>query len=277
MQNLSSAWHKSQQKIAFVPTMGFLHAGHVSLIKKAREQGQKVVVSIFVNPLQFGVNEDFITYPRALLADIELCQNENVDVVFCPNTTSMFPRNSSTRITAGDLGKIYCGKTRPVFFDGVLTVVHTLFQLIQPDLAYFGEKDFQQLFLIKKMCQDFWLQTQIIAMPIVREANGLAMSSRNSYLNNDQINNACNIFKAIKKVQETVKSGHRQTHSLRSLATNMINQTPGMRVDYVHLVNLKTLEPVGDDLISTSQLLIAAYVENKPLVRLIDNGLISCL
>ena len=276
MRNLAQNWHKNRQSIAFVPTMGFLHAGHVSLIKKAREQGQKVIVSIFVNPLQFGVNEDFSTYPRALAADIKLCQAENVDVIFCPDTASMFPRSFSTRITAGALGKIYCGKTRPVFFDGVLTVVHALFQIIKPDLAYFGEKDFQQLFLIKKMCQDFWLQTKIIAMPIIRESTGLAMSSRNSYLDTNQKEHACNIFNAICRVQETTKLGNRQTHLLRALATNMINQTPGMKVDYVHLVDLKTLEPVGDELTKPAQILIAAYVDNNPPVRLIDNGLILC-
>jgi pantoate--beta-alanine ligase len=272
MHKIAKQWILDRHTIGYVPTMGCLHEGHLSLIKEARRRTQKVVVSIFVNPLQFSPTEDFNTYPKSFERDLEFCKKAGVDVIFHPKSADLYPRSFQTNIDGGLLSKKYCGKTRPGHFNGVLTVVHILLELIKPTLTFLGEKDFQQSFLIKQMCCDLWLPTEIIVMPIIREKNGLAMSSRNAYLNPEQKENAACLFHAILSVQNAVKNGYTKTSELLALAASSINHAPGMQLDYAHFVNSKTLLLVGDNITPPTRLLLAAYVGDNPRVRLIDNG-----
>ncbi len=275
MQKIAQQWALTKQTVGIVPTMGCLHEGHLSLIQEARKQTQKVVVSIFVNPLQFGQNEDLDTYPKPFERDHELCKKAGVDVLFQPKAADLYPCLFQTNIDGGLLTKKYCGHSRPGHFNGVLTVVQILFELIKPTLAFLGEKDFQQLFLIKQMCRDLWLPTQIIPLPIIREPNGLAMSSRNTYLSAEQKENATCLFRAISGVQNAVTNGYTKTSELLDLAASLINHAPGMQLDYAHFVDLKTLLPLGDSVNTSARLLLAAYIGDNPRVRLIDNGHIS--
>jgi pantoate--beta-alanine ligase len=275
MHALSKQWAGDKITVGLVCSMGCLHEGHLSLIREARQKNQKVVVSIFVNPLQFGPNEDLERYPKPFLKDFELCQAAGVDVIFHPRTQDIYPPQFQTRLFGGEAAKKYCGRSRPGHFDGVLTIVHLLFNLVRPTLAYFGEKDFQQLFLIKQMCRDLWLPTQIVPMPTIREKSGLALSSRNTYLSETQKERATCLFHAITKVQQAAQSGHCKTAELLSLAAFVIRQTPEMHIDYVHLVDLKTLMPLGDELNAPARLLLAAFIGENPRVRLIDNGLVT--
>ncbi len=275
MQRLSKQWTLKKQTIGFIPTMGCLHEGHLSLMRQARKQTQKVVVSIFVNPLQFGRNEDFKIYPKPFEQDLQLCKEVGVDVIFHPTVSDFYPRQFQTTIDGNALAKKYCGRSRPGHFNGVLTAVHILFELIRPSSAFFGEKDFQQLFLIKQMCRDLWIPTEIVPMPIIRESNGLAMSSRNTYLNAEQKENAACLFHAISSVQAAVKKGYAKTAELHALAASLINHAPGMEMEYAHFVDLKTLLPLGDNIHTSSRLLLAAHIGENPRVRLIDNGHIA--
>lgn len=275
MHKIAEQWTLTKQTIGVVATMGCLHEGHLSLIKEARKRTQKVVVSIFVNPLQFGQNEDLNTYPKPFERDLELCRKAGVDVIFNPEAADFYPRSFQTSIDGGLLAKRYCGRSRPGHFNGALTVVHILFELIKPTLAFFGEKDFQQSFLIKQMCRDLWLPAEIVTMPIIREANGLAMSSRNTYLSPEQKEMAAVIFQAILSVQNAVKNGYTKTGELLALTASLINHSPGMQLDYAHFVDLKTLLPLGDNINTSARFLLAAYIGDNPRVRLIDNGHIS--
>lgn len=254
--------------VGFVPTMGALHEGHLSLIREARKQCDQVVVSILVNPLQFAPHEDFNAYPRTLEADLALCESVGVDIVFCPNANAIYPENFQTRVIGGELTTQYCGITRPTFFNGVLTVVAILFGIVRPQKAFFGEKDFQQLFLIKQMVKDFWMPIEIIGMPIIREESGLALSSRNAYLSAAQKQEATCLFQAIIAIQEAVKTGERDTQALLTLARSKIS----IELDYLDLVSVKTLERLTDSLEEPTRLLMAAYIGENPRVRLIDNG-----
>ncbi len=255
----------------FVPTMGALHEGHLSLVREARKQCDHVVVSILVNPLQFAPNEDFKAYPRTLEADLALCEAAGADVVFCPDAAAIYPENFQTRVIGGELTQRYCGQTRPIFFNGVLTVVNILFGIVRPQKAFFGEKDFQQLFLIKQMVKDFWMPIEIIGMPIIRESSGLAMSSRNSYLSELQKQEATCLFQAILAVQEAVKTGERDIQALLDLARSKIS----LEIDYIELVSVKSLERLTGTLLEPARLLMAGYIGDKPRVRLIDNGLVT--
>ncbi len=275
MHKIAQQWTLTEQSIGVVATMGCLHKGHLSLIEEARKRTQKTVVSIFVNPLQFGQNEDLDTYPKPFERDLELCKKAGVDVIFHPKAVDLYPSSFQTKVDGGLLTKKYCGRTRPGHFNGVLTAVHILFELMKPTLAFFGEKDFQQSFLIKQMCRDLRLPTEILTMPIIREANGLAMSSRNTYLSPEQQETAACLFHAILSVQNAVKNGYTKTSELLSLTASLINHTPGMQLDYAHFVDLKTLLPLGDNINTSARLLLAAYIGDNPRVRLIDNGLIS--
>jgi pantoate--beta-alanine ligase len=274
MQSTTLRWIREDCSIGFVPTMGCLHEGHLSLIREAKKRSDKVVVSIFVNPLQFGKNEDLSTYPRPFERDVELCREAGIDVIFHPSAKELYPRGFQTSINGGELTKMYCGKTRPIHFNGMLTVVSMLFDIVNPTFAFFGEKDFQQLFLIKQMCRDFHKPVEIVGMPIVREASGLAMSSRNTYLSEVQREQATCLYRAIERVKNEVKKGNPNTRDLIATARNLVAQTPGMQVDYVHLVSGKTLLPFGDRAIGPARLLLAAFIGQTPKVRLIDNAAI---
>ncbi|MBH1988839.1 MAG: pantoate--beta-alanine ligase [Myxococcaceae bacterium] len=261
----------SSLKRAFVPTMGALHNGHLALLREARQECEEVVVSILVNPLQFGTDEDFASYPRTLERDLELCHEAGVDIVFCPLASDIYHPAFDTRICGGWLAKQYCGVSRPIFFEGVLTVVNILFNLVRPNRAYFGEKDFQQLFLIQKMVRDLWIPVHIVGVPVVRESNGLALSSRNAYLTREQRQEASCLYQAICTVRESVLEGEKSIDTLRKIALKQIS----LELDYLEFVSEISLKPIEGFVSENVRLLIAAYIGNKPRVRLIDNGIVS--
>ncbi len=257
--------------VAFVATMGALHDGHISLIDIAREHADFVVVSIFVNPLQFGANEDFDKYPRTLQSDAEKLAQANTDLLFAPEASEIYPGSRQTTQSAGVVGETFEGAVRPGHFDGMLTVVARLFDLVKPDLAIFGEKDAQQLFLIRKMVAESdhrWNALRVIGAPIVREVDGLAMSSRNRYLSEDERVAATNISRALRAAETHNGSAPERLQA----AHQVLAQVPAVRLDYVALVNPATFEPVEAGFVGRALLLIAAQVGGT---RLIDNQSIS--
>jgi pantoate--beta-alanine ligase len=250
-------------QIAFVPTMGALHDGHISLVELAKQNAEFVVVSIFVNPLQFSANEDFDKYPRNLQADAEKLAAVGVDIVFAPTVDEVYPNGDAITQHAGPIGKTFEGEIRPEHFDGMLTVVARLFDIVQPDAAVFGKKDAQQLFLIQRMVENSnhrWNNLKIIAAPIIREESGLAMSSRNQYLAQEERELASTIHAAILSAKEGVAS-----ERLRAVEANL---SPAIRLDYVALVNPNSFEPIDDSFSGQALLLIAARVGST---RLLDN------
>jgi pantoate--beta-alanine ligase len=251
------------QQIGFVPTMGALHDGHISLVEIAKQSAHFTVVSIFVNPLQFSANEDFDKYPRNLQADAEKLSAVGVDVVFAPTVDEVYPNGDAITQHAGPVGKTFEGEIRPEHFDGMLTVVARLFDLVQSDVAVFGKKDAQQLFLIQRMVENSnhrWNQLKIIGAPIVREQSGLAMSSRNRYLSQDELELASTIHTALLSATEGKAS-----QRLRAVEANL---SPAIRLDYVALVNPNSFEAIDDSFIGQALLLIAARVGST---RLLDN------
>lgn len=272
IQTLVRRWHSSGEKIGFVPTMGCLHEGHLSLIRAARKSCDRVVVSIFVNPLQFGKNEDFGSYPRPFERDSELCRSVGVDAIFHPHISEFYGPDFKTTVLSGALGQMYCGRSRPVFFDGVLTVVNILFNLVLPDRAYFGQKDYQQLYLIRQMVRNFRIPVEIVGMPIVREADGLAMSSRNEYLRKDQRDSALRLSRAIVLAQQAFRKGDVEGLSLMRKVETFLKEDPAFTFDYASLVDEKSLELVTGEVIRPTRLLLAGYLGDAPRVRLIDNG-----
>jgi len=271
----SDAWRASRQSVGFVPTMGCLHDGHLSLIKEAREKCDKVVVSIFVNPLQFGRNEDFGTYPRPFARDVDKCKSVGVDMVFHPDASEFYGAGFRTRVDSGPIGKLYCGKSRPGFFDGVLTVVTILLNVVKPSKAFFGEKDFQQLYLIKQLVRDFRIATEIVGMPIIREPSGLAMSSRNEYLSAEQRRLATCLSESIGLAQRLHAAGNHNGLSIKREVEAHLAKISELVVDYVHVVDEATLNELTGDVVRKARLLLAAYIGNSPRVRLIDNGRVN--
>ncbi len=266
-RQIISQWKKDGYTIGLVPTMGFLHEGHASLIKKAVEDNDKVVVSIFVNPIQFGPNEDFDKYPRDLKKDSDLCQNLGADLIFAPTVSEMYASKIYTSVDVETLGNNLCGAKRQGHFSGVCTVVSKLFNIIKPDKAYFGQKDAQQLAIIKKMVDDLNFDIEIVPCDIVREPSGLAMSSRNSYLTDLQKNSALILSKSLNMAQQSLKSGERDAEKIKNLILQNIKSEPLANIDYVEIVDLQNLEPVekikGDILVA-----IAVFIGKT---RLIDN------
>ena len=265
-EDLAAAVSTARQhgkQIGFVPTMGALHDGHISLVELARQSAEFVVVSIFVNPLQFAANEDFDKYPRNLQADAEKLSAVGVDVVFAPTVDEVYPNGDALTQHAGPVGKTFEGVVRPEHFDGMLTVVARLFDLVQPDSAVFGKKDAQQLFLIQRMVDNSnhrWNNLKIIAAPIIREHSGLAMSSRNQYLSQDERELASTIYSALL----SANSG-KASERLRAVEAKL---DPAIRLDYVALVNPNSFEPIDDSFSGQALLLIAARVGST---RLLDN------
>jgi len=252
--------------IGFVPTIGALHIGHESLIKRAGKECDFVVVSIFVNPIQFGPNEDFSRYPRQLDIDSELCKKNQVDLIFAPNAEEMYSSNIHTTVSPPDFftNKL-CGKSRIGHFDGVLTVVLKLFNIIQPDKAYFGQKDAQQLVIIKKMCQDLNFPTEIIGCPIIRDNDGLACSSRNSYLSGESRSKALSLYKVLTKIKELYADGMKSKYEVSNKALNCL--ATGVSLEYLEVYNVETFEPL--EVLSDNTLVaIAAKIDG---IRLIDN------
>lgn len=261
---------KEGKRIGFVPTMGYLHQGHISLIKKAREENDVVVVSIFVNPAQFGPGEDFERYPRDEKRDTEILERENVDLVFSPDVEQMYGKEHKTWVNVDEFSDILEGKFRPGHFRGVCTVVLKLFNIVSPDRSYFGWKDAQQLIIIKKMVNDLNIDVEVIGCPTVREKDGLAASSRNVYLNKEERQKALCLYKALKKVQDMVKKGEKRVEKLIEEGRKIILSTEGVELHYFeirHTENLKEIEEVGENTI----VLGAIKIGN---VRLIDNILL---
>ena len=259
-------------KIGLVPTMGALHAGHASLIKKAKEMCDFVVVSVFVNPIQFGPNEDFDKYPRTIEKDKDLCEQLGADIVFAPTPAEMYGENnklSNTDITfvcpPYNLVDCLCGKARPGHFDGVATVVMKLFNIASPDYAFFGQKDAQQLFILKKMVKDLNMDIQIIPCPIVREPDGLALSSRNTYLSKEERENALSISKALKEIKNLFENGIVDTEIMFDTAISVLNKQ--IELEYIEFRDFETFEKVS----KASKNTLVAIAAKSGKTRLIDN------
>lgn len=270
MQELSKKLRLKNQSIGFVPTMGALHEGHLSLIRQARKDNDKVVVSIFVNPAQFAPYEDFKKYPRNLKRDAALCRKEKVDCLFFPDAKEMYPQNYKTSAYVSDLSDLLCGKSRTGHFRGVTTVVAKLFNIVEPDTAYFGQKDAQQSKIIKKMVEDLNMPVKIKVMPTVREKDGLALSSRNAYLDRQERKDAVVLSQALKRAELLIKGGLKDTDRIISRMKQVIQNKGTAKIDYVSIVDLDNLKPVKK--VSNRCLIALAVWIGK--TRLIDNVII---
>ena len=260
-------WKKQGLTVGFVPTMGYLHEGHKSLMEAARAHNDKVAVSIFVNPMQFGPSEDLKTYPRDFNRDIKLCESVGVDLIFHPEPSEMYDDNFCSYVDMNGLTEELCGKSRPGHFRGVQTVVLKLFNIVKPDRAYFGQKDAQQLAVIKRMVADLNADVEIIGCPIIREADGLAKSSRNTYLSKDERAAALILSKSLDIGKKLIEQGETDAKKVIEAISNNIKTEPLARIDYVSAVDFNTIKPV--DKIGKSVLIaIAVYIGKT---RLIDN------
>jgi len=271
MKVFSRIKRKSGKSIGLVPTMGYFHDGHVSLIRNARKQNDVVVVSVFVNPTQFGANEDYRQYPRDPARDKEIAKREGADIFFCPNKEQMYPSGFSTSVEVEKLTGNLCGISRPGHFKGVSTIVAKLFEITKPDIAYFGQKDAQQAAVIKKMVADLNMDVMIKILPIVRETDGLAMSSRNVYLKKNEREDALILHQSLKKAEDLFAGGERSSRRLVSSIKEMIDSKKTVRVDYVKVVDCETLKAV--DQIKDKALMALAVFIGK--TRLIDNAFLK--
>ena len=260
-------WKKQGLSVGFVPTMGYLHEGHKSLMDAARKGNDKVVVSIFVNPMQFGPTEDLATYPRDLDHDAALCESAGVDLIFHPEAEEMYEKDFCSFVDMTGLTEGLCGKTRPIHFRGVCTVVNKLFNIVTPDHAYFGQKDGQQLAVIKRMVRDLNMDIEIVGCPIVREEDGLAKSSRNTYLSKDERKAALILSKAVKLGEDMAKAGEKDTDKIVSEMIKLIETEPMAKIDYVQAVDAVSVKPVKE---MTAPVLVAMAVYIGK-TRLIDN------
>ena len=269
LQQIVKETKKAGKSIGLVPTMGALHEGHASLIKAAHAENDFTIVSDFVNPTQFGPTEDLDAYPRTLDHDCKLAEEMGADVLFAPSPNEMYPSRDMTWVeVTGDITKVLCGRTRPIHFRGVATVVSKLFNLAQPDKAYFGQKDAQQAQVLKRMVKDLFFPLEIRVMPIVREADGLAKSSRNVYLNAAERSAAVILSKALAKAKAAFEAGERDSAKLIALVTEMIQTEPLSNIDYVEMYQLPDLTP-AEKTITTDHLLAVAVKFGT--TRLIDN------
>ncbi len=268
MQQRATSARVAGKIISFVPTMGFLHQGHLSLLEAGRKRGDLLVLSIFVNPTQFGQGEDFEDYPRDLQQDSQLAQEAGVDIIFIPEAAEMYPTGYATYIDVEGITDNLCGSSRPGHFRGVCTVVSKLFNIVQPQVAIFGNKDFQQLAVIKRMTLDMNIQVEVLGLPIFRESDGLAMSSRNVYLTPEQRSQALVLSQSLARAKQLVSAGKTDCAAIISQLTNDINKKPDARIDYVQICHQKTLAD-QDDVDVDSVLLLAVYIGKT---RLIDNG-----
>ncbi len=268
-----AAARQAGKTIGFVPTMGALHAGHAALIRAARAGSDYVVVSIFVNPTQFGPNEDYARYPRTLEADRGVCAAAGADLIFAPSVEEMYPSPFLTFVEVGQLDQTLCGPRRPGHFRGVCTVVLKLLLIVQPDLAVFGAKDYQQARIVQQMVRDLNVPVQLRIEPTVREADGLAMSSRNQYLTPDQRAVASRIYQALQQVQQRVAAGERDLRRLEEQLHAALAAIPGSRVDYASIVDAETLQPLE----RLDRPAVAAVAVFLGTTRLIDNVLLSPL
>jgi len=271
MQVASRAARLGGLRLGFVPTMGALHEGHLSLVRAAKAQCDAVAVSIFVNPLQFGPTEDLAKYPRNFARDSELLEKESVDFLFAPAVEEMYPEKAVTYVTVEGMSEKLCGRSRPGHFRGVTTVVAKLFNIVEPDLAFFGQKDAAQATIIRRMVRDLNFPLGIVVCPIVRDTDGLALSSRNAYLNAEQRKSALALHRSLVEVQSRFEQGERSAARLIESGKRVLAQEPGVRADYLEIVDPDTLEPV-EEVKGTVLVAVAAFVGNT---RLIDNILLG--
>lgn len=264
-------WRQQGLTVGLVPTMGYLHEGHKSLIDKAVAQNDKVVVSVFVNPIQFGPTEDLATYPRDLERDAALCEDAGAALIFHPEKENMYFDDFCTYIDMDGLTKGLCGKTRPIHFRGVCTVVGKLFNIVHPDRAYFGQKDAQQLAVVRRMVRDLNFDLEIVGCPIIREEDGLAKSSRNTYLSEEERKAAVILHKGLVKGEEMVSAGEKDVKKVLDAITEIIESEPLARIDYVEAVDFDNIETI--DTIEGSVLVAVAVYIGK--TRLIDNFIVG--
>lgn len=271
MKAASAGWKAAGRRVGFVPTMGFLHDGHLSLVREARKRAEVVVVSIFVNPAQFGPREDFSRYPRDLDRDRALLEAEGVDVLFHPAAAEMYPPGYRTYVEVQGLQDALCGRSRPGHFRGVATVVLKLFNIVRPDAAFFGAKDAQQVTILRKMAADLDLDVEVVTCPIVREPDGLAMSSRNAYLKPDERRAALVLSRGLAEAERAIRAGERDAAKVLAAVRAVIDAEPLARIDYVEAVDPLGFGPV-EEIRGDVLLALAVFVGST---RLIDNLLVS--
>ena len=271
MRAASRAARLTGLRVGLVPTMGALHDGHLSLVRAAKSQCDVVVVSIFVNPLQFGPNEDLAKYPRTFERDCELLEREGIDFLFAPSTEEMYPANAVTYVTVDGLSDKLCGRSRPGHFRGVTTVVAKLVAIVEPDLAFFGQKDAAQAAIIRRMVRDLNFPAEIIVCPIVREPNGLAMSSRNAYLSPQERESALALYRSLSEIRRAFEQGERRTARLIEAGKRVLAGESGVRLDYLEIVDPETLDPLLE-VDRPALVAVAAFVGST---RLIDNIVLS--
>ncbi len=271
VREIVTAWRKEGLSVGLVPTMGFLHEGHQSLISTSAAQNDRTVVSVFVNPIQFGPNEDLETYPRDLERDKKAVEEAGGDLIFNPEPEEMYPPHFTSFIDTTETTELLCGAVRPVHFRGVCTVVGKLFNIVGPDRAYFGQKDAQQLATIRRFARDLNFPLEIVACPIVREADGLAKSSRNTYLNKEERQAALILSKSLKKGREAIEAGERDAQTVIGIITESLKTEPLARIDYVEVVDFENIQRTprieGEVLVA-----IAVYIGRT---RLIDNFIVN--
>ncbi len=268
---VSKEAHRAGKRVGFVPTMGALHEGHLSLVRTARAQSDVVIASVFVNPTQFGPNEDFSRYPRQPERDSAMLAAEKTDYLFMPSTEEMYPAGATSWVTVEGLSEKLDGRSRPGHFRGVTTVVSKLFNIVQPDFAFFGQKDAAQGAIISKMVRDLNFDVQIVICPIVRESDGLAMSSRNAYLTPEQRKQATVLYRALMRVQSLVDRGEASSARLHVAGTQVMAEESAVKLDYFEIVNRETLDPVSG-VFNGALIAVAAYVGST---RLIDNIVVT--
>jgi len=271
MRAASRQARHEEKRLGFVPTMGALHEGHLSLVRGAKAKSDVVAVSIFVNPLQFGPSEDLAKYPRTFERDAELLKKEAVDILFVPGPEEMYPPGAVTYVTVEGLSEKLCGRSRPGHFRGVTTVVAKLFDIVEPDLAFFGQKDAAQTTIIRRMVRDLNLPVEIVVCPIVREPDGLAMSSRNAYLRPEERKSALVLHRSLTEVKNLFDQGERNAVKLIEAGKHVLAREPAVRPDYLEIVDPTTLDPM-QELTSSALVAVAAFVGNT---RLIDNILLE--
>lgn len=265
-------WRQEGKTVGLVPTMGYLHEGHESLIKKAVEQNDAVVVSVFVNPMQFGPTEDLASYPRDLDADAKLCEAAGANLIFHPEPEEMYDEGFCSFVDMNGLTNALCGLSRPVHFRGVCTVVNKLFNIVQPDRAYFGEKDAQQLAVVKRMVRDLNMDIEIVGCPIIREADGLAKSSRNTYLSPESRKSAVILSKSIFMGRKMIEDGERNAEAVKTAMRELINSVPLTDIDYIEIVDVNTMKSLD---VIQGEILCAIAVNVGGEARLIDNFMMT--
>lgn len=266
-------YRKAGKTIGLVPTMGYLHSGHQSLMLKAKEQTDIVVISIFVNPLQFGPNEDFERYPRNLEKDQKIALEAGVDIIFAPSVEEMYPRVTKTTVQVVDVTSKLCGASRPGHFEGVATVVSKLFLIVQPDKAFFGQKDAQQVAVLQQMVNDLNFNVEIVPCPIIREADGLALSSRNVYLSQEEREQAAVLHASLQLAKQEIAKGTKNKEVIKTLITNKISEMPLAKIDYAEILSYPSLEEI--EILQANEQIIIALAVWFGKTRLIDNLLIE--